>query len=74
MENMFFSSTRGGQPQKSGISKCFVVGSLNLCLKKPDFAVSGQHQNSPIRMHILDVFSGQGDRIELNTFSLSQTS
>jgi hypothetical protein len=39
-----------------------------------DFAVSGQPQNTPIFMHILDVFSGQGDRIELIPFLLSQTS
>ena len=38
----------------------------------PNFDVSGQHQNIPIFQHILDVFSEEGSRIELNHFEMSQ--
>jgi hypothetical protein len=39
-----------------------------------DSAVSGQHQNIPIFLHVLDVFSGQGDQIELIPFALNKAS
>ena len=37
-----------------------------------DFAFLGQRQNIPIFEHVLDVFSRQGDQIELIPFALSQ--
>ena len=39
-----------------------------------DFAVLGHRQNIPIIQHVLDVFSGQGGRIELIPFAMSQAS
>ena len=39
-----------------------------------DFAVLGHQQNIPIFQHVLDVFSGQGGRIELIPFAMSQAS
>jgi hypothetical protein len=39
-----------------------------------DFAVSGQRQNIPIILHILDVFSGLGDQIDMIPFALCQGS
>ena len=39
-----------------------------------DFDVLGQRQNIPIFWHVLDVFSGQGDRIEPIPFAMSQAS
>ena len=38
------------------------------------FAVSGRHLNTPIFMRFGDVFSRQGDRIELIPFALCQAS
>ena len=35
-----------------------------------DFAVLGRRQNIPINIHVLDVFSGQGDQIDLIPFAL----
>ena len=39
-----------------------------------EFDVLGYFQNIPIFMHVLDVLSGQGDRIGLIPFALSQAS
>ena len=75
---------------KSSVTTIPHVGSLNLCLKKPDSlqkesaqsdhpALSkrlkcGQRQNIPIFQHILDIFSRQDGQIELIPFALSQAS
>ena len=39
-----------------------------------NFAVLGKRQNIPIFLQYFDVFSGQGDRIQLIPFALSQAS
>jgi hypothetical protein len=39
-----------------------------------DFDVLGESQNIPIFLHVLDVFSGQGDRIEPIPFALIHAS
>jgi hypothetical protein len=39
-----------------------------------DFAVLGRDQNIPIKLHVLDVFSGQGKQIDLIPFALCQES
>ena len=38
-----------------------------------NFAVLGWRQYIPINIHVLDGFSGQGDRIDLNSFVLCYT-
>ena len=42
--------------------------------KRPKWAISGQLQKTPIFLQVMDVFSGQGDQIELISFSLCQVS
>jgi hypothetical protein len=39
-----------------------------------DFDVLGEHQNIPIFLHVLAVFSGQGDWIEPIPFALIHAS
>ena len=71
----------------SSFTKIPHVGTLNLCQKMPDKMQmdSGQYDHSILRKrpkwpkmanfhHILDVFSGLNDQIDLNPFASCQTS